>query len=132
MYSGVTDTHALIWYIWANPKMSPAAKAAIESAVAAGTEIGVSTMTLIEIVYLAEKGRIDRRTHALVKALLTGGEVFGEVPITGQIAEVLRTIPRHEVPDMPDRVIAATAVHLSVPLISRDGKIRASSVTTIW
>ena len=132
MYSGVTDTHALIWYIWADPRMSSAARAAIESAVAVGTEIGVSTMTLIEIVYLAEKGRIDRRTHALVKALLTGKEVFREVPITGQIAEVLRTIPRHEVPDMPDRIIAATAVYLNVPLISRDGKIRASSVTTIW
>ena len=37
-----------------------------------------------------------------------------------------------EVPDMPDRIIAATALHLRVPIISRDGKIRASQFETIW
>lgn len=30
------------------------------------------------------------------------------------------------------RSIAATTVHLGVPLISRDRKIRSSSVPTIW
>jgi PIN domain nuclease of toxin-antitoxin system len=33
---------------------------------------------------------------------------------------------------MPDRIIAATAVSLQVPIISRDGYIRASAVQTIW
>jgi predicted nucleic acid-binding protein len=41
-------------------------------------------------------------------------------------------IPRADVPDMPDRLIAATATSLGVPLISRDGRIRASAVHTIW
>jgi predicted nucleic acid-binding protein len=39
---------------------------------------------------------------------------------------------RSEIPDMPDRIIAATAIHLGVPVLSRDGRIRASSVRTIW
>jgi PIN domain nuclease of toxin-antitoxin system len=33
---------------------------------------------------------------------------------------------------MPDRVIAATALSLAVPVISRDGKIRDSQIETIW
>jgi predicted nucleic acid-binding protein len=33
---------------------------------------------------------------------------------------------------MPDRIIAATALHLGVPLVSRDRKIQASSIHTIW
>jgi predicted nucleic acid-binding protein len=33
---------------------------------------------------------------------------------------------------MPDRIIAATALHLGLPLISRDRKIQLSSVPTIW
>ena len=33
---------------------------------------------------------------------------------------------------MPDRIIAATALHLGLPLISRDRKIQLSSVNTIW
>ncbi len=35
-------------------------------------------------------------------------------------------------PDMPDRIIGATALHLGLPLITRDGKIRASDLRTIW
>jgi hypothetical protein len=37
-----------------------------------------------------------------------------------------------EVPDMPDRIAAATALHFGVPVISRDGRIRASSLQTVW
>jgi predicted nucleic acid-binding protein len=37
-----------------------------------------------------------------------------------------------EVPDLPDRVVAATAIALQALLISRDGRIRASRVQTIW
>jgi len=48
------------------------------------------------------------------------------------IAQTIRLVDRAQVPDLPDRIIAATAVHLGVPLISRDGKIRSSSVATIW
>jgi predicted nucleic acid-binding protein len=44
----------------------------------------------------------------------------------------MASIPRADVPDLPDRIIAATAVYLGVPLISRDRAIRASSVETIW
>ena len=33
---------------------------------------------------------------------------------------------------MPDRIIAATAQYLGLPLISRDRKIRLSAVETIW
>jgi hypothetical protein len=35
-------------------------------------------------------------------------------------------------PDMPDRLIAATAASLAVLVISRDGSIRSSAVETIW
>jgi predicted nucleic acid-binding protein len=33
---------------------------------------------------------------------------------------------------MPDRIIAVTAIHLNLPLVKRDGKIRSSNVKTIW
>ena len=58
--------------------------------------------------------------------------VLVSVPLDRRIAEALTRIDRLQVPDMPDRIIAATALHLGIPLMSRDGKIRASVVTTIW
>jgi len=33
---------------------------------------------------------------------------------------------------MPDRIVAATALVLQLPLVSKDSRIRASEVQTIW
>ena len=52
--------------------------------------------------------------------------------LTIGVVEALTTIPRDNVPDLPARIIAAKAVHLSWSLISRDSKIAASKVNTIW
>ncbi|MGH7200282.1 MAG: PIN domain-containing protein [Planctomycetaceae bacterium] len=33
---------------------------------------------------------------------------------------------------MPDRMIAATALHLNLPLVTRDRRIQAANIPTIW
>lgn len=33
---------------------------------------------------------------------------------------------------MSDRIIAATTMHLGLPLVTRDQKIRAANVETVW
>ena len=48
------------------------------------------------------------------------------------VADAPEFVDRNEIPDLPDRIVAATALAPQVPLISRDGKIRASKVQTIW
>ncbi|PJB74400.1 MAG: PIN domain nuclease, partial [Armatimonadetes bacterium CG_4_9_14_3_um_filter_58_7] len=35
-------------------------------------------------------------------------------------------------PDMPDRIIAATALHLGLSLVTRDSKIQGCGIPTIW
>lgn len=44
----------------------------------------------------------------------------------------MRRIPRNQLPDMPDRMIAATALHLGLPLITIDARIRRANIQTIW
>jgi PIN domain nuclease of toxin-antitoxin system len=46
--------------------------------------------------------------------------------------DATRQIPRSEVPDLPDRVIPATALALNLPLVTRDAKILAANTQTIW
>jgi predicted nucleic acid-binding protein len=48
------------------------------------------------------------------------------------VAQAMRRVARTEVPDLPDRIISATALHLGIPIISRDRKIQASDLTTVW
>jgi predicted nucleic acid-binding protein len=54
------------------------------------------------------------------------------VPFDRHIAEALPRINRLSVPELPDRIIAATALYLNVPLVSRDSKIQTAGIQTVW
>lgn len=58
--------------------------------------------------------------------------VITEAPFTAAVVDAMREVPRSDIPDLPDRIVAATAIFLHVPVISRDGRIRSSAIKTIW
>jgi PIN domain nuclease of toxin-antitoxin system len=133
MVVGIADTHALIWYLYDDSRLSETAGAFMDKAAADGDHIGVSPITLVEVIYLAERGRTPPTSVALIiETILRADTVFVEIPLDLNVANSLQQVKRDEVPDMPDRIIAATAVHLRVPVISRDGRIRTSAIQTVW
>ena len=133
MIAGVADTHAALWLLFGDPRLSPLAKNFIERAAAERRTIAVAPISLAEVVYLVEKNRLPATAFdVLLSALRNPNHVLEEAPFTGYVVSEMRVVSRQSIPDMPDRIIAATATWLSVPLISRDGKIRSSHVTTIW
>ena len=128
----VTDTHGLIWYLEDSPRLGLAARKAFDACDRGEIVVYIPTICLVEIVYLQEKGRIPADMKAQLDAELraeTSGLVLAA--LTPEVANAVVRMPRAEVPDMPDRIIAATALHLGLPLISRDGKIQLSGVNTI-
>jgi len=133
MIVAVADTHSFIWYLDADRRLSEAAKQAIDRATQAGDEIGISAITLVETVYLVEKGRVPRQTLArMIAEVQSPQSVFVELPLDVEVVQALQHVSRTEVPDMPDRIIAATALHFQVPAISRDARIGAANLQTIW
>lgn len=52
MIAAVADTHAALWYLLKNPKLSVAAHRFMEDPAAAGHSIVVSSLSLAGIVYL--------------------------------------------------------------------------------
>ena len=129
----VLDTHCLIWYLGGDPKLTMAARSAVDTALQTGDPIYVSSITLVEMIYLGERGRIVPTALAQVR------QVFADpssglklVSLDLKIADALGRVSRDEIPDMPDRIIAATALHLGHPLVTADGRIRKSAVATIW
>ena len=133
MIVGVADTHTALWYLHKNPRLSVTARTFMDDAAQAGHDIALSPISLAEIVYQVEKNRLPVSAYEDLKAALADPEyVIEEAPFTAAVVEALRQVPRAEVSDMPDRIVAATAVYLRVPVISRDGRIRSSNIQTVW
>ncbi len=105
----------------------------MDEAADAGSDILVSPVSLAEIVYLVEKNRLPISAYEDLKAALQDSDyVIQEGPFTAEVVEAMRQIPRADVPDLPDRIVAATALYFGVPVVTRDGRIRASNLQTIW
>ena len=133
MIAGVADTHAALWFLFGDARLSLPARGFLEVAAASKGKIAVSTVSLVEIVYLIEKKRLFVTAYkALEEALANPLHIFEESHLTAGIVEAMWQVSRSEVPDMPDRIIADTGIYLGVPVISRDGRIRAANLTSIW
>ena len=133
MIAAVADTHTALWHLFDDARLSAAAEAFINEAATARRKIAISTISLAEVVYLIEKNRLPASAYdELTQALADPEHVFIEAVFTSAIVQAMRDVSRAEVPDMPDRVVAATAVYFDVPVISRDKRIRAARLRTVW
>ncbi len=129
----VADTHALLWYLYNDPRLSTMAGTLMDATDAAGDQIAISAIVLAEVVYLIEKNRIDTAAlDRILAALNRKDSTLVEIPLDRWVIQAMRRIDRAQVPDLPDRIVAATALYLGVPVISRDRKIQSSLVATIW
>ncbi|MGH9606233.1 MAG: type II toxin-antitoxin system VapC family toxin [Terracidiphilus sp.] len=133
MIAAIADTHAVIWYLFSDPRLGSAASAFIDATAAEGNHIGISAISIVEMVYLIEKGRIPASALDDLHAATSDPEaVLRHVPLDEVVALKMAEISRQDIPDLPDRVIAATGLLFGVPVLSRDSKIRSSNIQTIW
>ncbi len=131
--AAVLDTHAAIWYLLDAKNLSETVFSLIDSAAASGAPTYISAVSLVEVVYLVERRRIAAHAYErFADELDKDNPAFTVVSLDARIADVLRKIPRDVVPDMPDRIIAATALHLDLPLVTRDRRLQAAGIKTIW
>lgn len=131
--SYVLDTHAVLWYLLDEKSLSTTAFSLIDDAASKGIPTYISSISLVEVVYLVERQRLPPDAFdLLVKELENNDPTFIAVALTPDIVKALKKIPRNSVPDMPDRIIAATALHMGFPLITRDQKLRSSGIKTLW
>jgi PIN domain nuclease of toxin-antitoxin system len=133
MIAGIADTHAAIWYLYSDSRLGRAASDFIEAATVGGDHIGISAISLAEMIYLVEKKRISANAlEDVLAAIANPKAVLQEIPLDASIVTRMKEVAREDIPDLPDRIIAATAQFYSVPILSRDRRIRSSAITTIW
>ena len=74
--TAVLDTHAAIWYLHRSRELSSAALRSIRRAIEGGEPVYVSVISLVETIYLVERGRLPldalRRLEAGLKDPVSG------------------------------------------------------------
>ena len=133
MAVAVTDSHALIWYaIGPHRKLPRRARALFQRADKGQATIYVPTLVLVDVAEAIRRGviRCEGGFRRWAGRLLATGH-FVAADLTADI--VLEAEALYAIPERGDRLIAATAAHLDLPLISNDPAMgRIPSIRTIW
>ena len=134
MSAVVADTHTIIWYLRSPEKLSINAVTSLDNALNNGESIFISAISLVEMNYLVEKNRIPASSLEQLLQLIDDPLVnLFVVPLDTPVAKAFTQISRDMVPEMGDRIIAATSLYLGLSLVTKDHKIRnLSNIQTIW
>lgn len=129
----VIDTYVLIWWLSNPAELSARARKAIAAA-AADNALLVSTISVLEITTLVRRGRLQLSVP--VGTWLADVRLLPEVrftPVTVDIAQMAGGFGDDVPGDLADRIISATAMLLTAPLVTADAKLRAyKPLDTIW
>jgi PIN domain nuclease of toxin-antitoxin system len=95
--SAVIDTHAAIWYLNADLRLSDRARRFIDEAGRRGVPVLISSISLVEVVYLCEKGRVPPASIVrLEEALRIQDTVLRVADLTIQLGALHKEIAAEE------------------------------------
>lgn len=125
----VTDTIGLVLRI-ERRQLSEKVKSIFDSVESGNTIVYIPAIVFVEILYLSEKQRIHTsidRVEDYLKQYPNYKEYSLNFAVIRSTAEIT------DIPELHDRLIAATARHLDRELITNDSIIQASAfVKTVW
>jgi PIN domain nuclease of toxin-antitoxin system len=126
----LADTHAALWWLADDPRLSAPAREAI----AAAEEPLLGTGTLFEVAIKASLGKLQVPEEWAEELLAEG---FSLLAISLAHARAYRELPYVQLAgrrqgDPFDRLLVAQASVEAVPLVSCDPGIAAHGVATIW
>lgn len=129
----VLDTHALVWWLDGDRRLSARAVRAIKTALRSGP-VAASAISVMEIATAVRRDRLQLRTSldqwlADLRAL---PELHVE-PVTAEIAALAGSFDGVMHGDPADRLIAATAKTLGAKLVTADARLGgAPQLVTLW
>jgi PIN domain nuclease of toxin-antitoxin system len=127
----VTDTHALIWHLTGDPRLSAEARRVFQNTDQGRETVHIPCILLFELSYLFEKKKVGVNIGNVV-SLLRSSSNYRVEPMYVSVIQQSLSLSRADVPDPWDRLIAGTAIHLGFPLITRDQDLQSSGIKTLW
>ena len=129
----VLDTHVLVWWVTAEPKLSTKARRAIKTA-ARRNSVVASTISILEIATAVRSGRLtlSQPLNQWLGDVRSLPELQFE-PVTIDIASSAGAFDESTPGDPADRIILATATTLGARLVSADRELRDNPhVEVVW
>jgi PIN domain nuclease of toxin-antitoxin system len=121
----IVDTHAALWFLEGDPRLSVAARALIEDHT---TERRLSAVSVWEVAVKHGLGKLDMSPdfyELLYRQGLRG------LPVTDRHARRLADLPLHH-RDPFDRLLVAQAQAEGMAILSIDERLRAYDVPVLW
>ncbi len=117
--------------LWLEKRQLPSrTRHAFQQTVAGQATIFVPGIVFAEVLYLHERGRIQASVADLNR-LIEENANFQELPLSGRIARAAVVIA--DIPELHDRLIAASGAATHLPILTNDPVIQASRwVITLW
>lgn len=131
----IVDTHALIWFLEGNKRLSQQAKAIMT---AADCEIILPLIVLAEATIIIEKGRTTILDVSQFLTRIYADPRIEVYPLTLEVFQCSLTPEGMKIPELHDRFIVSTGLHLqdlghSVEIITKDEAItNAGVLSVIW
>lgn len=123
------DTCSLLWFLTNDPKLSSAARSAVEEP---SNERWLSPISLMEIAIKARLRKLPLPApYAVMFPALLSLNHVSLLPLEARHIEPLTTLPLHH-KDPFDRLIAATALVDGLTLVSADAAFDSYGVTRLW
>ena len=127
------DTHAWVWWVTEDRRLSPAARRAIERSQGKG-ELSLSLISVWEVAKKVEKAQLvlDRPVDQWLDSALAWPRLH-LVELTRPILVESCKLPSPFHGDPADQILVATARDRDAAIITKDEKIRAYAyVRTVW
>jgi len=125
----LADTVAIIRHFARTGVIGKKAKQILRDADAGKNTIYISVISLVEILYLAERNKIPINFEE-VKRRLNESDNYQVVDLSLDIVEVAKTIQGLE---LHDRLIVSTGKYLAIPILTSDLPISNSNlIDVIW
>ena len=123
------DTHAFIWFIDGNSKLSHTARTAIDDV---ENRVYLSVASVWELAILVSLKRLTlQRTVNEYVTLYTARTAIDLLPVTLDHVEGIVHLPFHH-RDPFDRLLIAQAKFHDLQLVSADGAFRQYDVNILW
>ena len=129
----VSDTQCIVWYFADDTHRLPrAARSAFAAADEGRAQILVPSIALVEVVFLAQRQRVAQSVLERLFALSDAPDATIYVtPLDLAVARAVADFGPSAVPELADRIVAATARALNLSLLTTDPAIEASGLVKV-